>query len=124
MTVTKLLDTSIWFAFFCDESQEITKIIESEETLYSSVLSLYELKKKLIQNGKHEQAERAINVMKKRAIILPITEFVAERAAVIAVKYNLSMADAIIYTSAEGGILITSDHDFAKLKGVTIIKTA
>lgn len=124
MTVTKLLDTSIWFAFFCDNSQEVANIIESEETLYTSVLSLYELKKKLIQDGKQEQAMQAITVIKKRAIILPVTEFVAERAAVIAAKHNLSMADAIIYASAQGGKLITTDNDFAKLKGVTIIKTS
>ena len=47
MTDSKFIDSSVWLAYFF-EGEHIS-LLESEEILFVSVLSLFEIKKKLLE---------------------------------------------------------------------------
>ena len=44
MTASKFLDSSAWLSYFYAEGKEIKEYIESEDLLFTSVISLLEIK--------------------------------------------------------------------------------
>ncbi|MEK6959993.1 MAG: PIN domain-containing protein [Nanoarchaeota archaeon] len=118
-----LIDTSAWFNHFFDVSDDLDELIESDTPLFASVLTLFEIKRKLIRDGiSREKRDKVSSFIKMRATIIPVDETIAEDAAVISSKNNLSTADAIIYATAisKQARLITCDSDFKKMPGVKI----
>ena len=67
--------------------------------------------------------KKCIHFIKRRSLIIDLTQEIAEMAAEIAIKHRLPAADAIIYTSAmiNKSELITADNDFRGLPGVKVI---
>ena len=122
MTDSKLLDSSAWLEFAINGAYK--EIIESEVILFTSALSIFEIKKKLI-NKKYEEADaiKILNFIKERSIIINADKEIAERAVEISFKYNLATIDSIIYTSAlsNNSEFITLDNDFRNLPKATII---
>ena len=120
----KLLDSSAWLAYFFATSPEIKKIIESENVLYSCVISIFEVKRKLIRDGYKESLEKVLSFMKDRSIIINIDEVISQSAADISINAKLHALDALIYASARemNAELITADPDFEKLDNVRIIQ--
>ena len=119
---SKLLDSSIWIAYVV--KKEHTKLIDSEDLLSISILSFFEIKKKLLKDGLPKQeVEDTLSIIKKRVIfILPITEFIAEKAAELSIENNLSAVDSLIYTSSlvNNVMLYTLDNDFRGLKNTVV----
>ena len=122
MTDSKLLDSSAWLEFVINGAYK--EIIESDIILFTSALSIFEIKKKLI-NKKYEEADaiKILNFIKERSIIINADKEIAERAVEISFKYNLATIDSIIYTSAlsNNSGFITLDNDFRNLPKATII---
>jgi len=122
MTDSKLLDSSAWLEFVINGAYK--EIIESDIILFTSALSIFEIKKKLI-NKKYEEADaiKILNFIKERSIIINADKEIAERAVEISFKYNLATIDSIIYTSAlsNNSGFITLDNDFRNLPNATII---
>ena len=122
MTDSKLLDSSAWLEFAINGAYK--EIIESEVILFTSALSIFEIKKRLI-NKKYEEADiiKIIDFIKERSIIINADKEIAERAVEISFKYNLATIDSIIYTSAlsNNSEFITLDNDFRNLPKATII---
>jgi|SRR3989344_4515773 len=122
MTDSKLLDSSAWLEFAINGAYK--EIIESEVILFTSALSIFEIKKRLI-NKKYEEADiiKIIDFIKERSIIINADKEIAERAVEISFKYNLATIDSIIYTSAlsNNSGFITLDNDFRNLPKATII---
>ena len=122
MTDSKLIDSSVWLSYFLNG--EFRDIIENESTLLLSVLSLFEIKKKLAKDSKTSgEISKAIDFIKKRSIIIPINEEIAEKAAEISLKHNLPAADSLIYSTSllNDSTLYTIDNDLRGLNKVSVL---
>lgn len=121
MTGSKLIDSSVWLAYFFNG--DCSNIIDTGEVFLVSALSLFEIKNKLLKS-RAEQAKvtKCIEFFKKRSIIVPIDERIAEKAVDFALKYKLGAVDALIYTTAQqnGAVLLTLDNDFRGLCDVEV----
>ncbi|MEK6873554.1 MAG: PIN domain-containing protein [Nanoarchaeota archaeon] len=122
MTEYKFLDSSIWLEYF--HNRKYSNIIESKEVILLSILSIFEIKRKLIKE-KYEKNKitRAIEFIKKRSLIIPINEEISEKAAEISAEKNLPAIDSLIYSSAilNNAKLFTQDNDFNGLKEVVLL---
>lgn len=124
MTVSKFLDSSAWLSYFFAHNKEIKEIMESGSLLLSSVISVFEVKRKLILNKFREQdVKRIIDFMKERSIMIDLTKEICEEAVTISIKNKLHTVDSLIYASAfaNNAELITGDPDFKGMKNVRIL---
>ena len=120
----KLLDSSLWLAHLVEAHPESSRLIETDILLFSSILTLFDVRKKLTKAGySQEKIDLSIDFIKKRSMIIPLDEEIITRAVDVAIKNNLGMVDAIIYSSAlqVHAQLVTADNDFRKLPYVEII---
>ena len=119
MTASKVfLDSSIWLGYFLGNIPETRDIVDSEETtLFTSIISIHEIFKKLKKLGKSEkQVEQAIKLIEDNSIIVGLSKEIAISAATICEKYELHTIDSLIYSSAmeTGTVFVTADKDFSK----------
>jgi predicted nucleic acid-binding protein len=124
VTDSKLLDSSIWIDYLFFNSSK--SIIENEETLYISTLSLFEIKKILLKKDiPSNTVQEKIDFIKERSISISINENISEAAAEISLNNNIPAIDSLIYTTAKlnNSKLITKDNDFRGLSNVTILET-
>ena len=122
MTESKLIDSSIWLDYFFNGNNR--EFIESDNLHFTSVISLLEIKRKLIKMKiEKEKISKSIEFIKKRSIIISLEKETTEKAVDISIRYNLPMADSLIYTTAieNNATLITLDKDFKGLKDVLIL---
>src|SRR3989344_1723258 len=96
----KLIDSSVWVSYLING--DYRDIIDNEEILLLSVLSLFEVEKSLI---------------------IEISVEIAEKAVQISLEKNLPAIDALVYSGAliNKAKLITLDNDFRNLSGVEIL---
>jgi len=123
MTDSKFIDSSIWIEYFI--YSKFQEIIKSEEFLLTSVLSLFEIKRKLERlKIKKEDVEKSIKFIESKSIIILIDSQTAKHAAEMSIKYNLAAIDALIYSSSveQNATLVTMDHHFKELPQVTILE--
>lgn len=122
MSDSKLLDSSAWLEFAINGASK--EIVESDAVLFTSALSVFEIKKRLI-NKKYEEADiiKIMNFINERSIIIDVDKKIAEKSVEISIKYNLAIIDSIIYTSAllNNSELVTLDNDFRNLPDVKMI---
>lgn len=122
MIDSRLIDSSIWIAYLFEG--KYIKEVESDKKLFLSILSLFEIKTKLMKKKiKEKEVLEKINFIKKKSTILQLSEEIAEKAAEISVEKNLPSIDSLIYSSAllNNIIVITSDNDFRGLKGAVVL---
>ena len=120
-----LFDSSAWFAYSADNNKVVGKIVESEVEILISVMSLFEVKRILLKRGANQRIlDKTMSFIRYRSRIIDVTKDIAENAADLSVKHELSTADAIIYATAlsKNAELITGDSDLAELKGVKFIQ--
>ncbi|HLC57266.1 MAG TPA: PIN domain-containing protein [Candidatus Nanoarchaeia archaeon] len=125
MTDSKLLDSSAWLSYIYAENSEIKKIVDSKEVLFTSVLSIFEVKKKLLKDKEPFPAiQKSLDFIKKKSLILPVTPGISESAAEISLEHSLSAMDSLIYASAlkNNAGFFTLDNDFRGLKNVVVLK--
>ena len=126
------IDSSVWITYFFGQNPKTKNFfentspdfIQAPRIIYTSSISLYEVKKKFLKSGFTVfEAIKALEVMKNKAIIIDVTENICEKSAEISTSHSLCLADALIYTSARNQktTLITLDNDFRELEGVEII---
>ncbi|MDP1695639.1 MAG: PIN domain-containing protein [archaeon] len=123
MIDSKFIDSSVWVAYITKKL--FSDVVDTEGNLAISVLSIFEIKRKLLREGlsEHEIESILLLVKNRCSFIFPVTLELAEKAAGIAQKNNLATVDSIIYTTAmeEGMQLFTSDNDFRGLKGAVVL---
>lgn len=123
MTSAELFDSTVWLDYLIKGN--FKEKIEREEVFALSSFSLFEIRRKLLRNKtlKKQEIEEKMDFIKRKSIIIPIDESIAEKAAEIAEKNNLGAADAIIYTTARinNAILFTLDNDFRGLDNVQLL---
>ena len=122
MTDSKLLDSSVWLGYFFDNKYK--NVVETDAQIYISILSLFEIKKRLlIRKIKREEIDEKIAFIKKKSLIINISNKVVEKAADISVEKEIPSIDSIIYASAKLNnlIFLTLDNDFRGLEDVEVL---
>jgi predicted nucleic acid-binding protein len=122
VTESNLLDSSVWIAILAKNQN--TEIINSNATIMTSSLTLFEIKRKLLRDKVTKaDIEKALSFITGRSLIIDADEKIAELAAQISHDKNLPAMDALIYASARENKLklITLDNDFRGLDNIEII---
>ena len=123
MTESRLIDSSVWLAYLFNGS--FADILESDEILLISVLSLFEIKRKLAKNKIDEpKIRKSLDYIRKRSLVISVDTEISEKAADISIEKNLPAIDSLIYATAliNDAKLITMDNDFKGLRGVEILR--
>lgn len=118
----KLIDSSVWIAYMTKKLY--LDIINSEDTLLLSTLSIFEIKKKLTNDNIPKiKIDENIKFIKERCILIPVTTEIAEEAVNISTENHIPAIDSLIYATARSNnaVIITLDNDFRNLKGATIL---
>lgn len=122
MTDSKLLDSSVWLAYLFNGQH--LDIVDSDEVLLLSALSLFEIKKKLAKSRlESNKISRSMDFIKKRSLVIPVSAEIAEKGVEFSLANGLSIIDSLIYTTSvlNDSILITMDNDFRGLKNTVIL---
>lgn len=125
MTDSRFLDSSAWLSYFYAESKEIKEFIESEDILFTSVISLLEIKNKLLQEKiKNERIYDLLEFVEKRSILVNIDKYIILLASTFTAEKKLHTVDALLYASAikKQATFITLDNDFRGLEKTIILK--
>ena len=121
-----LIDSSIWLSYFLAENDLSKDFIESgNHLLMTSVLSIFEIKKKmLIKNIKESRIEEFLKFLKIRSVLIELNEKICNNAADLSLKHNLHTVDSLIYCSAisNNATLISGDNHFEGLENAFILK--
>jgi len=116
-----VVDSSAWLEYFADGPNAgfFAPAIERTDTLLVSVISLYEVFKKVSQARDEDHALQAIASMQHGRVV-ELDGPLALYAARLSVEKRLPMADSIILATARlhRAILWTQDADFEGLPGV------
>lgn len=119
-----VVDSSGWLEYFTQDinARAFEPYLEGSRPLLVPSIVLYEVKKKILQVGSKTEADRFVSQACQRQVIA-LNEFLALAAAEVSISHRLAMADAIIYATARAfeAELVTSDHAFQGLAGVTLI---
>lgn len=117
------IDSSAWLGYLLGNLPETKAIIESQETtLFTSILTIHEVYKKLKVLGKNPK--EGINFIEENSIIINITKETAISAVENCEKHSLHTIDSLIYTSAKEtkATFITADNDFVNLPNTRILR--
>lgn len=123
-TASKFLDSSAWLAYYFGEQKRARDIIESQVPLSVSILSLYEIERKLSKLEYPSKAiEEFLEFLQQRATPCPLTPLICKAAVALSIKHKLSAMDSLIFSTAhvDGQVFVTGDLDFKGLNGVEFI---
>ena len=116
-----LVDSSGWIEFFqAGGNGPIFKpVIEGRHSLLVPTIALFEVHKVLSRRLAADLVERCLNVM-RMGRVLDFTDARAVAASQIAVRHQLAMADAAMYSMAQefGATFWTQVADYQGLVGV------
>jgi predicted nucleic acid-binding protein len=120
-----VVDSSGWLEYFADGKNAafFAPAIEDEANLPVSVISLYEVFKRLYQQRGKKAALEGISRL-YRGQLIAISDEIALLGAQLALEHHLAMADSMIYATARAhnATLWTQDAHFAGLEGVKYIE--
>lgn len=122
-TDSKTLDSSILFAYFFDK--KFQDLIESETIFFISILSIFEMKKKMLEKNVPENViKEKLKFLRERSIILQLNEKIAGKAAEISINNKVPAIDSLIYASSleNNSIFLTLDNDFRGLEKIEILE--
>ena len=116
-----LVDSSGWIEYLQDtpRAELFADAIEDRNSLLVPTIALFEVHKVLSRRLAAELVERCLNVM-RLGRVLDFTDARAISASQIAVRHQLAMADAAMYSMAQefGATFWTQDADYQGLVGV------
>lgn len=121
-----IVDSAGWVEYFGNgpKAGSFAPYLENPEKLLLPSIIIYEVYKKLLSQQENHLAEQFLSEafgFYDREILLSAE--LAAQAAMISLEYQLPMADAIIYATAQAhrAQLVTSDAHFVNLPGVTLL---
>lgn len=128
VTDTKIfLDSSIWLGYFIGNIPETKKYIDSKETiLFTSIISIHEIYKRLKKLGKSEkEILNSISFIENNSIIVNLAKGIAIEAVHNCEKHKLHTIDSLIYSSAmhANAKFVTADNDFKNAPKAIILET-
>lgn len=97
-------------------------IIENVDELIVSVINLYEVFKRVLQQRGEDEALQAIATMMQGKIV-ELNQALSINAARLSASLKLPMADSLILAAAQAhdAVLWTQDADFENVEGVRYI---
>jgi predicted nucleic acid-binding protein len=123
--LTVLLDSWCWIEYFNDgkKSDEIAGYIDSDTTIFISVINLAEVYKVGLSRKSEKEANEMVNIMLSRCFIIPIEPTTALNAAKTNWIKKWGLGDSLIYESAKAHnlTLVTGDPHFKKEKEVVYL---
>ncbi len=121
--MTATFDSNAWIELFGGSraAERLKKIVSSPETIYTSAVSLFEIRNFCESNGK--PWEEPLGYIRKRSKIVPADEKICLLASEQKKLHKLHALDAIIYATAlhTSSTLMTADRDFERIAGVEMI---
>jgi predicted nucleic acid-binding protein len=118
-----LIDSSAWLEYLTQDqgAAKFAPFIESVSPTLVPTIVLYEVVKVLMRERGKTEADRFISEALRR-VVVPLDEGLALAAAHVGNEHKLTMADAIIYATAQAhqAQLVTGDAAFRGLPGVII----
>jgi predicted nucleic acid-binding protein len=115
-----VLDSSGWLEHFKrgPRAGAFEPYVRAPSVLVPTIV-LYEVYKVLMRDDSEAAADRAAAMLHERPLI-PLTSTLAVRASIVSLTHRLSMADAIVYATAQAhdALLVTGDEHFKELPGV------
>lgn len=119
-----VVDSSGWIEYFVDgpNSDYFAEAIENTEDLIIPSIILTEVYRWMLRNSNESEALTVLAMM-KQAKVINLDAFHAVASAELSHKLKLSLADGIIYTTAQQckAEIITQDADLKGLEGVNYI---
>ena len=119
-----LVDSSGWLEYLTGDSNAslFEPYLARELVLLVPTIVIYEVRKVLLLRQKKHAADAFLAEALARAIV-PCDENIAVLAVDLALQHRLSVADAIVYATAQSreAQVVTSDAHFSGLPGVTLI---
>jgi predicted nucleic acid-binding protein len=116
-----LVDSSAWLEYFADgpNAAFFAGAIEKPDELVVSMINIYEVFRRVLQQRDENAALRAVAAM-EHGTLIDVSEAIALHAAQLAIAHKLPMADAMILATARacGATLWTQDADFDGIEGV------
>ena len=122
-TGSEILDSTIILAYLFEDS--FRDLMEAEKIFYISLLSIFEIKKKMLDKKIPENViKEKIKFIKDKTLSLPLNEKIVEKAAEISSNKNVPAIDSLIYATAiiNNSKLITLDNDFRGLENVQVLE--
>ena len=120
-----IVDSSGWLEYFSGgpNSDKFETPLKDTSSLIVPVITIYEVFKVVLREAGENEALQAIASMQKGSVI-DLSTNVAMDASRISLKYNLPMADSIIFSTAQsyGCVIWTQDADFENLPNVNFFK--
>lgn len=112
-----ILDSSCWLEYFSNSSRAdvYTQVIADTGSLIVPIITLYEVYKVALREFGSAHANQAIALMREGQVI-----DIGLNLALSAAAHGLSMADSLIYATAQAhqATLWTQDQHFKDLPGV------
>ncbi len=120
-----LVDSVGWIEFFTEGplSKDYFSYLRDTPNLLTPTIVLYEVYRKVKMERTEEEALVAAAQMSKTRIV-PLTQEIALSAADVSLRYELPMADAIVYATGlcENAEIVTSDTHFENLPQVVFLR--
>ncbi len=117
-----IVDSCGWLEWFTDgkQAEKYEQCLTQVDAILVPGIVLYEVYKVLKREVGEEKAILAISYM-KRSNIIPLDDNMAIKAADTSLLHCLSMADAMVYATAQmhEALIYTSDADF---KGLPLVQ--
>jgi toxin FitB len=119
-----LVDSSGWLEYFAAGSNAgfFESALQDEKALVVSTINIYEVFKTILRQRDENAALVAVAAMQK-AFVADVDTNLSLASARISIKYQLPMADSLIYATAQKhhALLWTQDEDFADLPDVKYV---
>ena len=118
------LDSSAWVSYFFAENEEIKSIVDNTHILFTSVISLFEIKRKLLRdNVEKSRLMEILSFIKEKSIIIKLEQDICEKAAEVSIEEKIPAIDSLIYTSSStnNATLVTLDSHFKNLEKAMVI---
>ncbi|MBC7346069.1 MAG: type II toxin-antitoxin system VapC family toxin [Clostridia bacterium] len=120
-----VVDSCGWLEFYADGplAEEYAKYLIDLEAVVTPALVIYEVYKKVKRERGEPDALMAVGPMQK-TLIVPFDTRVGLLAADLSLAFNLPLADAAIYATAQlhNCNVVTSDQHFKELPGVIYLR--
>jgi predicted nucleic acid-binding protein len=119
-----LIDSSGWLEYITgdEKADAFGAIFQKDVQVLVPTIVLYEVLKILLLRAGGSQANVFLSEALRRSVV-DLTDTIALSAVSLSIDHKLTMADAIIYATAQShhAELITSDAHFTGLPGVTVL---
>ena len=120
-----VVDSSGWLEYFADgpNADFFAPPIEATTELIVPSVSLCEVFKRILQQRGEGDALLAVAAMQQGSVV-PLDEIIALEAARLSAKFKLSMADSLIFATAQmhDAVLWTQEEDFENMASVRYIE--